>query len=409
MKTKITNLAFSLIVMLFTFQANAQQSLVEWRLSQKYVGVALGANDYLNGQENTVPSNYQALGAKPSELIRGSGLNATKGRGNSFAAGFEHTTNTSYANAVTNNAYMEFAVRPETAKLISFSTVAVRIQSNQPTGTGNATLYAQLAYDLNSSGNFTPIGSSNAITVQNTSTDFTIDVSALGTINATSKVTFRLYYYRPNTTNTTAYVAIGRKEDAEVATFSSLTVSGTVTNDGTLPISLTSFSAKPKLNGNLLQWATSAETNNKGFELYRSTDGNNYNFVGAIEGKGNSNTANTYTYTDKFYGNAYYKLTQIDYNGAKTEYFTYAKAQAEPVMILAPSNQSSILEVIVAGLNTGKGRLTIYNLNGQKLYQENLALTGTNQRFNINFKGNVGLYLAVLEADDVILKKKFIK
>ena len=43
-----------------------------------------------------------------------------------------------------------------------------------------------------------------------------------------------------------------------------------------LPVSLTSFSGYKEGNSNKLHWTTASESNNSGFEVQRSTDGNNY-------------------------------------------------------------------------------------------------------------------------------------
>jgi hypothetical protein len=45
---------------------------------------------------------------------------------------------------------------------------------------------------------------------------------------------------------------------------------------GTLPVSLTSFSAQKTTNGTVLNWKTASENNNKGFDIEKSTDGTTF-------------------------------------------------------------------------------------------------------------------------------------
>jgi len=84
-----------------------------------------------------------------------------------------------------------------------------------------------------------------------------------------------------------------------------------------LPIELFSFSYEILDNNVKLKWVTNYEQNNKGFEIYRNTDNDNWQFIGFKEGKGTTNSMTSYTFEDKklYSGKYYYKLKQIDYNG----------------------------------------------------------------------------------------------
>ncbi len=81
-----------------------------------------------------------------------------------------------------------------------------------------------------------------------------------------------------------------------------------------LPVSLISFTATDNNKGVNLSWTTSAEKNNDYFLIERSTDGINFEIVGEVDGKGNSNSYTTYDYTDNSAprGIVYYRLKQVD-------------------------------------------------------------------------------------------------
>lgn len=84
-----------------------------------------------------------------------------------------------------------------------------------------------------------------------------------------------------------------------------------------LPIELIYFNGTNSDDGNKLFWATASETNNNYFTLFSSYDGWDYEQVAVIDGSGNSNYMNLYSYMDgrKLYGVVYYKLCQTDFDG----------------------------------------------------------------------------------------------
>ena len=85
-----------------------------------------------------------------------------------------------------------------------------------------------------------------------------------------------------------------------------------------VPVELTSFIGSI-VNGNvLLNWTTATETNNSGFEIQRSSDRINFNNIAFVPGFGTTTERRNYSYTDNSAnsGKYYYRLKQIDYNGA---------------------------------------------------------------------------------------------
>jgi hypothetical protein len=89
-----------------------------------------------------------------------------------------------------------------------------------------------------------------------------------------------------------------------------------------LPVSLNEFTAKSQTDGTvLINWDTFSEQNNDYFEISRSTNRQNFDVLNTIKGNGNSTKRNLYNYLDKTpsIGLNYYKLTQVDVNGARKE------------------------------------------------------------------------------------------
>lgn len=92
------------------------------------------------------------------------------------------------------------------------------------------------------------------------------------------------------------------------------------TTASALPVSLSSFNASLKNGQSTLTWSTSSESNNKGFEIQRSTDGKEFqiiDFVASKSSNGNSSSVINYTYVDKtaLGGTNYYRLNQLDLDG----------------------------------------------------------------------------------------------
>lgn len=97
-----------------------------------------------------------------------------------------------------------------------------------------------------------------------------------------------------------------------------LTASGSA-----LPITLVYFSGVREGPRNILNWSTSNETNNKGFELERSANGEKFSSIASVNSKaenGNSSSVLYYTYHDEkpLVGTNYYRLRQIDFNGKES-------------------------------------------------------------------------------------------
>ncbi|MEH0157249.1 hypothetical protein V6R21_24260 [Limibacter armeniacum] len=97
-----------------------------------------------------------------------------------------------------------------------------------------------------------------------------------------------------------------------------------------LPVELIFFNARHQDGKVELFWATASEEGNDYFEIQRSTDGQSFEVIGAIEGSGNSQTRIDYEFTDEQppKGTLYYRLKQVDYNG-QFELFTISLRDLE--------------------------------------------------------------------------------
>jgi len=167
----------------------------------------------------------------------------------------------------------------------------------------------------------------------------------------------------------------------ELKTDGSVTKDGLFVDDigivvyGIIPVELTSFTAIAKDDNVILNWITSTETNNMGFDIERrSTKSNScWQKLGYINGNGTTTEKSPYSFVDKnpAEGKSFYRLKQIDfdgtskiYNSAEVDFETvkeYSLSQNYP----NPFNPSTEINYSLA--KSGNVTLTIYNLLGSEI------------------------------------------
>lgn len=202
--------------------------------------------------------------------------------------------------------------------------------------------------------------------------------------------------------------------------------SATLTQVAPMPVELTSFTASVTGNSVVLNWQTSTELNNRGFEVERAlnvnvidgkTEGLQFNTIGFVKGQGTSNFSKSYNFTDQLtsFGNYIYRLKQIDLNGA-FEYSpnvnvtagvkpsTYSLMQNYP----NPFNPSTIISFEVP--KTSKIKLTVYNMLGQQvaILADGIFGEGVYQRTFDAAGLSSGVYIYELQSDNFQLRKKMI-
>lgn len=86
---------------------------------------------------------------------------------------------------------------------------------------------------------------------------------------------------------------------------------------GIVPVEFLSFEGEKKGRAVELTWQTATETNNEGFRVQRSADGQEWQTIGFVPGHGTTQNTQAYRYTDDSpqRGLNYYRLQQIDYDG----------------------------------------------------------------------------------------------
>ncbi len=186
--------------------------------------------------------------------------------------------------------------------------------------------------------------------------------------------------------------------------------------DATVPVELISFNANVKGNTVQLNWQTSTETNNSGFDVERKISGQQFEKIGFVQGRGTTSELTNYSYVDDktVDGIIIYRLKQIDFDGT-SEYsnevlvdvntiYEYALEQNYP----NPFNPVTNINYTIA--SQSKVLLTIYNSIGEEV------ATLINEvkepgRYTLSFDASVissGVYFYKLQAGDFVSTRKLI-
>lgn len=175
-----------------------------------------------------------------------------------------------------------------------------------------------------------------------------------------------------------------------------------------LPVELVSFTAQKNSSNDVeLKWKTASESNNKGFDVQRSTDAVNWLTIGFINGKGNSAVENNYQFTDKeaSAGKNYYRLQQQDFDGnRKFSAIANVDLPQKAFYSIANNPGKGIYKVRIA--STDKVELSVLDLSGRRLLNKT-AGAGV-QEIDISAYP-AGTYLLQLRRGEELVTEKLVK
>lgn len=152
----------------------------------------------------------------------------------------------------------------------------------------------------------------------------------------------------------------------------------TVTSDPVdcvkLPIELSSFVGTEEAKGNLINWTTATELDNDYFKLEYSTNGSDFIELTRINGAGTSLTENDYSYLhdQAQEGTTYYRLIQVDFNGAWTRSDIIAVTRSQAVVSAYDmSINNPVQEVMNIDFGAeASGTISVYDISGRLVYVE---------------------------------------
>ena len=140
-----------------------------------------------------------------------------------------------------------------------------------------------------------------------------------------------------------------------------------------LPVELTSFTATATGETVALNWATASETNNAGFDVERSADGEAFTTIDFVAGAGTTTDPQTYRFVDPeppFTGTVHYRLRQVDLDGTfeYSETITVERTpQAFALLPSAPNPFRSTARLRYELPDAASVSLQVYDLLGRRV------------------------------------------
>lgn len=168
-----------------------------------------------------------------------------------------------------------------------------------------------------------------------------------------------------------------------------------------MPVRLISFKAAAREKNIMLKWQTGSEINNDGFEVQRSRDGQTWSSIHFVKGNGNSNRQHSYEYIDKTAprGLSFYRLKQMDYNGAYS-FSSVVNARiksSQPGLVISPNPFTDRIQI--AGIG---GKMTVYSQSGQLLQ----SITLNNDQYTYDLSSLLpGVYFVEIEDETGVIQK----
>ncbi len=167
-----------------------------------------------------------------------------------------------------------------------------------------------------------------------------------------------------------------------------------------LPVELTSFEVSCESGKVAITWTTQSEINNDFFVLEKSYDAQVFFELTTIAGAGNSNVVNTYSVTDENpeAGTVYYRLKQVDFNGATTFHQIQATSCGAEVFSVTQFvlNKNQLKFEINANENEGLN-IYLFDSRGRVVLSKNHFIkNGSNVITLGNLNLSVGIYMLTI-------------
>ena len=137
--------------------------------------------------------------------------------------------------------------------------------------------------------------------------------------------------------------------------------------EGTVPVTLLSFTGQLRQRQVWLNWQTTAEYNNHYFDVERSTDLVHFAPIGRVAGHGTTALPHSYSLIDPnpATGTNYYRLKQVDFDGtySYSDIVTIHITEARPLIVTYQKPTNSIR--IVFDKKQSKATFKLFAANGQ--------------------------------------------
>lgn len=116
----------------------------------------------------------------------------------------------------------------------------------------------------------------------------------------------------------------------------------TVSENSSLPVEFAYFQGTAQRNGNHLTWETTWESGASHFTVERSADAREFGDIGKVVASGHSTSKHVYSFTDgePLTGTSYYRLRQVDADGAEQVSKIIAVSRSEEQLVVCENPSS---------------------------------------------------------------------
>lgn len=179
-----------------------------------------------------------------------------------------------------------------------------------------------------------------------------------------------------------------------------------------LPVELVSFTGKLLGKERVqLEWKTSWEKMNSHFLIERSYNARDYEVIGLVEGKGDTNSESSYQFIDDspYSGNNYYRLAQVDkstnLNGSDTNYSRVISVFVEGngLVVIQPNPAIDKFSIKLQA-NTAIKTWNLIDINGRYI-----KTTGVGNEVNIESLPTGEYIIELLTVNGDIYRRKVVK
>ncbi len=134
-----------------------------------------------------------------------------------------------------------------------------------------------------------------------------------------------------------------------------------------LAVELSKFDVKRNQTAALLTWTTASEKNNAVFNIEQSTNGTDFQTIGQVKGHGTTAETTNYNFehTTPSVGINYYRLKQVDNDGASTYSAVRSVLFGKTGLVVKPTLVRDALNVVVS--DDAATTVSIFNISGQQM------------------------------------------
>ncbi|MFK7773826.1 MAG: T9SS type A sorting domain-containing protein [Saprospiraceae bacterium] len=167
-----------------------------------------------------------------------------------------------------------------------------------------------------------------------------------------------------------------------------------------LPVELTSFNGNQRGNDVLLNWQTASEQNNKKFMIEKTSNLENFEAIGEVQGSGTTTEREDYSFEDNTPKNGinYYRLKQIDFDGqfeySKVISINFKGKNGEAGEFYPNPSQSGLVSLDYTSQNDEEITISVFDITGKLIVNHIQQVLSGDNNMNFDFSDlNTGIYI----------------